>query len=494
MIIQLKKALAAGCVLLSLTACEDKFLDIQSETSLTTGTFFKTQADFQSAVNGIYQPLRGLYSNAFVMGEMHSDNTYYIYNPSDRGQFESENIAEFILLPTNGISTNKYVTNYRIISRANQVLSLIDAATFDETARNTLKGEALFLRAMAYFELVRYFGSVPLHLTPVTDRSQAALPLASPDDVYKQIVADAQQAATLLPGKKTQIAGRATSGAAKTLLGDVYMVQKQYALAETVLKEVVASGDYTLLPNYAAVFDPTSKNNGESVFEVQYQVGSDGYASNFIYQFLPRPIAAATVGTLTGVSNPQGLLVLEAFNTPTPDLIAAYEPNDRRKEVSIGTAPATDGTVYPFVKKYLHPHTQFGLTNDNWPVYRYAEVLLLLAEALTEQGKTAEAVPLLNQIRTRAGLAGTTQTSQAGLRDAIARERRVELAFENKRWLDLVRTGKAVEVMTAHGVRIRANPRAYYLPAGVTLLPAAYSTIPLTFPLPASEAQLSAYF
>ncbi len=488
------KPLLAAFLLLTLAACEDKFLAIPSQTALTTGTYFQTQADFQSAVNGIYAPLRGLYNQAFVMGEMHSDNTRYIYNPSDRGQADIENITDFILLSTNGVAGGKYVTNYAVISRANQVLSLIDAATFDQTVRNQFKGEALYLRAMAYLDLVQYFGQVPLHLKPVTDRGQTALPLASVDTVYTRIITDARLAATLLPNKATQTAGRATSGAAQTLLGNVYLIRKQYADAETVLKSVVSSGNYSLLPNYASAFDPANKNSSESVFEIQYQAGTDGYASSFIYQFLPRPMSAATVGTLTGVSNPQGLLALEAFNTPTPDLIAAYETGDKRKDISIGYAPVLDGTQYPYAKKYLHTHSQFGITNDNWPVYRYAEVLLFLAEALNEQGKTSDASALLNQVRTRAGLAGTTAAGQSALRDAIARERRVELAFENKRWLDLVRTGQAVPVMTAYGAKVKANPRAYYFSAGVSPLSAAYATISLTFPLPASEAQLSPYF
>lgn len=488
------KPLAAGLLLLSLASCEDKLLNINSQTNLTSATYFQTQADFQAAVTGAYVPLRGLYNQAYVMGEMHSDNARYQFNPADRGQQDAENVADFIAQPSNGFVFTKYATNYRIISLANQVLALIDAATFEQTARNTIKGEALFLRALAYAELAQYYGSVPLHLVPVTDRSQTALPLSPADSVYARVVRDARLAATLLPGKKTQVAGRATSGAAKTLLGNIYLVRKQYTAAETVLREVVNSGDYSLLPTYAAAFDPANKNSSESVFEVQYQVGSDGYASNFIYSFLPRPLSAATVGTLTGVTNPQAILQFEGFNVPTPDLIAAYETGDARRAATIGSVTTTDGMRYPFVQKYLHPHSQFGLTNDNWPVYRYSEVLLLLAEALNEQGKSTDAAPFLNQVRTRAGLAATTQAGQAGLRTAIANERRVELAFENKRWLDLVRTGQADATIKAYGARVKANPQAYYFPVGVGPVPSAFTTVSLTYPLPAAEAQLSPYF
>jgi len=494
--------LFAGLLMIGLSSCKKDFLDLPSETNLTSATFFKTQGDFEKAVNGAYAPLRTLYNNpaangssAFFMGEMHSDNTYYILNPNFRATIDQEQTADFIYDASSVIATNKYTTNYLIIARANQILALIDGVDFDATVKSDLKGQALFLRALSYFDLVQYFGKVPLHLTPVSSFSEAALPLSSVDSIYNQIIADAGQAASLLPTKSVQQPGRPTSGAAKTLLGNVYMVLKEYALAETVLKEVVSSGQYSLVSNYAAAFDPANKNNSESVFEVQFREGTEGYASNFIYSFLPQPISAAEVTTLManyGVApaNIQAISV-EAFNIPTPDIIASYEPGDNRKAASIGYGIAS-GKNYPFVLKYLHKHTAFNITNDNWPVYRYSEVLLLLAEALNEQGKSTDALTYLNQVRTRAGLVNVTST--AGLRDVIMHERRVELAFENKRWLDLVRTGTAVNVITAYGQRVKADPAAYYYPAGFAPVPAAFKDIKLTFPLPASEALLSPYF
>ena len=152
-----------------------------------------------------------------------------------------------------------------------------------------------------------------------------------------------------------------------------------------------------------------------------------------------------------------GGLTQEGFNIPTPDLIADYETGDERLAASIGTA-TTGGVDYPFILKYLHPHTTANFTDDNWPIYRYAEVLLLLAESLDEQGKSAEALPYLNLVRERAGLADVGTTN---LRDVIFHERRVELAFENKRWLDLVRTGRAVDVISAYGANVKANPLDY---------------------------------
>lgn len=497
----MKKILITALSLsLFISSCSSDFLEIPSETSLSTSTFYKTEKDLQQAVNAAYAPLRNLYNNtpgvnnsgAWLMGEMRSDNTRYIFNPSYRATTDQESISDFTNQAANTISTAKYTTNYQIIARANQVLASVDGVDFDAASKNNIKGQAFFLRALAYFDLVQYFGKVPLHLIPVTTREEAALPLSEEAAIYTQIISDASEAATLLPKKADQEAGRATSGAAKTLLGNVYAVQKNWPLAETVLKEVIDSNQYSLiLGDYGLVFSVNNKNNSESVFEVQYKEGTEGYSNSFIYEMLPMPMSAAQVASITGASSTQALSV-ESFNIPTPDLVAAYETGDLRKDISIGTATLADGKTYPYIKKLLQPHTQAGITGTNWPVYRYAEVLLLYAEALNEQGKNVS--HYLNDVRHRAGLGDSPATDQANLRTAILAERRVELAFENKRWPDLVRTGNAQSVMSAYGARVKANPLTYYFPAGINPAPAAFTTISLLFPLPASESLLSPYF
>lgn len=474
--------------LLCFASCKKDFLEIPPKTALTDGVYFTSQGDFQQAVNGAYSPLRGLYNGAWVMGELRSDNTTYKFNPNDRGSISPEFIKDFTDDANNGSLSGKYSGNYSIIARANQVLALIDGVNFDASVKNNLKGQAYFLRAFAYFDLAQYFGSVPLHLTPVKTLAETALPLSTADAVYAQVIADARQAIALLPSKESQEAGRATSGAAKMLLGNVYIFQKKWAEAETVLKDITG---YSLLPNYADVFDPNRKNNAESIFEIQYKQGQDGFASNFFYQFLVQPITGAEIQAVTGIAETSRNV--EGFNIPTPDIIAAYEINDSRKNASLGSI-AAGGVNYPYIKKYAHPHALTNNTDDNWPVYRFAETLLFLAEAVNEQNRPAEASAYLNQVRSRAGLAATVAVTQTAMRDAISNERRVELAFENKRWLDLVRTGNAVAVMTAYGQRVKANPQAYYFPLGITVAPAAFTNIRLMFPLPSSEAALSPFF
>ena len=282
------------------TSCEDE-LTIFPEDSLSEPTFFKTEVDFEQAVNGTYVPLRSIINGTGsgpsgpYLSEMHSDNTYFARNPAFGATEQQEDIADFAIPSDNGITanvhvTNQYVQDYEIIARANQILNTIDEAEFGASAKNNLKGQALFLRAYAYFELVRYFGSVPLHLVPVTARENAALPLSTSEEIYTQIIADAQEAIVLLPPKSVQDAGRATSGAARTLLANVFIVQENWAGAETQLRAVIDSNEYALMPNYADTFSGTTdnKNNMESIFEIQFKEGPEGLNGTFLYNFLPR--------------------------------------------------------------------------------------------------------------------------------------------------------------------------------------------------------------
>ncbi|MEJ7643619.1 MAG: RagB/SusD family nutrient uptake outer membrane protein [Chryseolinea sp.] len=486
----------AGVMLLS---CQDDFLTIVPETSLSSATFFTKEADLVQAVNAAYVPLRSIVNDrAWLLGEMHSDNTYYARNVLFGATEQQEDIADFAIPTANGVTSNTHVLNqyrldYQIIARTNQILSSIDEVEFKAETKNNVKGQAYFLRAYAYFELVRYFGSVPLHLEPVTGRQDAALPLSTATEIYAQIVSDAQQAAALLPVKSSQELGRATSGAAKTLLADAYIQQKKWGEAESLLLEVTSSNEYALIEDYANVFSTSTgnKNNTESVFEVQFLEGSAGLNGNFIYNFLPRPISPVEIAPITGTSNPQPLDG-EGNNIPTPDIIAAYEDGDERENASIGYVTLSgsfrDNKVYPYIKKFAKPHSLHNNHGTNWPIYRYSEVLLLLAEALNEQGKDGSLY--LNLVRKRAGLAD----AQGDMREAIYQERRVELAFENKRWFDLVRTGRAVEVITAYGARIKANPTDYYYPGSAKPRSHVFTNLDLFYALPADEAALTPYF
>lgn len=488
------KNLLLALVCVAATSCGDDFLEIPSKTNLTSQTFFKTQDDFQKAINGAYAPLRTLVGPAWVIGETHSDNAFFHFNPLNQGSQNNSQMTLFTVLSDNSFLLTAYRENYRIIARINQILSSIENATFDNSVKNGIKGQAHFLRALSYFELVRVFGKVPLHLEPVTSLEGTSLPLSEVADIYTQIITDASTAATMLPDKSIQEPGRATSGAANTLLGNVYVVLQRWSDAETALRAVVNSNKYSLLSNYGDVFKPENKNNSESVFEIQFKAGTEGY-NNSNYDMIPQPISAEAFAEITGVTNPQPLSGT-GYNIPTPDLIAAYDPADLRLDQSIDYITGSDNFTSPYAKKFMHAHTMFDIVGNNWFKYRYSEVLLLLAEALNEQSKSTEALSFLNMVHahTRTGLAALNTTDQAQLRTLIMNERRVEFALEGKRWFDLVRTGKAVEVITAYGNNVKTNPQLYYYSTGYNPPSAAFLTIDLVFPLPASESLLSPYF
>ena len=236
------------------------------------------------------------------------------------------------------------------------------------------------------------------------------------------------------------------------LLAKVYLTRHEYAKAQSELNSIISSNQYTLLTDYASVFNPTNKNHAESIFEVQFKEGPEGESSSFAYEFAP----LNSRGVIVEAQGERGR------NIPTLDMVDAYEAGDLRKDVSVGYFDRNPSPLY-YVKKYDNDSDpDFSRTPDNWPLYRYADALLMLAEAINEQSyQTGTAFEMLNMVRNRAGLTELTATDlpdQESFRSAIAQERRVELAFENHRWFDLVRTDKAIEVMTAFGDKEKANP------------------------------------
>ena len=495
---KIKHIIAACFVTMLAISCSEDFITIPSQASLSTPIFFKTQADFESAVNGIYSPMRGFFnvgntggitgtSTFLTIGDMHSDNARYAYNPAYRSTTGSENAADFVPDPT--MFSGNWSTFYGWINRANDVLDRIDAATFDETAKNDLKGQALFLRAYSYWWIAKLYGEAPLHLKPVSSVEEASMAFNTADEVLTQIIADATLASTLLKNKATQTKGRVTSGSAKMLLADVYMWQKQWALVESTLAGM--STEYSLMTDYKDVTNPAKKNNAESIFEIQFSSTSTDYSSGLPYSFFPFPFSADSVKAMTGATNAAALTEGEGMGIATPDLIAQYDLGDKRFSTTIKYVKDNSSPIrfrFPMCVKYLHPHSLFRQTDENVPIYRYAETLLFLAEAVNEQGgRSAVALGYLNQVRTRAGLPNTTAATQTQIRAAIMKERQVEFAYEGKRWFDLARTGTAEAVITAYGAKVRATPAAYYFKNNVSPVPTAFTGIVTKFQVPDNE-------
>lgn len=469
----MKKILYALLTSVMLISCSENFLNLSPEHYPNEATFFKTESHFTQALNGVYERLRGVTGvQGWVIGEMRSDNAHYIRNNTDRGsQFVyREEIADFINDDQNKWSNEMYYCCYSGISRANTVLDRIKNKNFSEEFTNSIIGETKFLRAFYYFQLVQTFGGVPLHLTEVTGVNDAFLPRASIDEVYTQIIEDVTDAINKLDASQFPQSGKATQGSARMLLAKVLLTKpaRDYENAEKQLRELIKMG-YELEKNYKDIYETSNKNNKESLFEVQYQQGDQGQHSDWLYYFVPR---TANAYIMTGIPD-CSTLSWGGWNTPTQDLIDSYEPNDLRIDVSISIAAGHNDkndyficdevlpmnqaenhkypVTYYFVNKYRHGHAKIYNTDDNWPIYRYADVLLLLAECSLRNGNTAEALSLVNQIRQRAGLKDLISITE----ETIANERRHEFAFENQRWYDLVRTGKAIEVMNEYGRKVK---------------------------------------
>lgn len=443
-----RKPVALSLLILGLSACQQGFLDLKPQSQPNVDNFYQTANDFGNAVNGAYDVLQSAnqYGGDFnTLLEARSDNVLDNDPSSNAGL--RYNVDRFIEPTTNSILRDTWGSLYTGINRSNLILDKIDAVTFDNTLKARYKGEAQFIRALSYFNLVRLWGRVPLVLKAGTTTDSRSYTRNEVAEVYAAIEKDLTDAAASLPVSYTGTdVGRATSGAAKGLLGKVYVTEKKFAQAVTVLREVISAGTYSLLPNVADVFTVANKNNPEILFAVKFRKGVGG----------PLPEGHALwYGTNIGDN-------IEA------SLRAAYPAGDKRLPLTVQIPVPNNVNVVP--RKF---YDVFSATNDvgnDFPVLRYADVLLLYAEALNESATqfSGDALAALNQVRSRAGVSVYTEAQlggmQAAFREAIINERRLELALENDRWFDLVRTGKAVDALKVTGITVPANRLVYPIP------------------------------
>ncbi len=454
-----KNIFQIGLFLLLLNSCSDSFLDLSPFTSQNSGNFYKTEEQMLQAVNGAYSNLQGYANRAYVLEEMRSDNAT-IDNAQDAGGLGRYTpITEFYLSTDNKFVLSAWRKIYNAVADINMPLSKLPGADIKEATKKRFEGELKFLRAFFYYVAVNYWGEIPLVTTTLNASEAFAIGKSDVNTIYQAIISDLQDAANSLPASysDSEDIGRATKGAAYALLGKVYLTLKDYDNAITVLRKVQG---YSLVANYADIFDPAHENGPESIFEVQYMEGPYNQYSNFQYQFAPFK-SKTVVDPAWGA--PYGA------NMPTNDFLKQYEEGDLRKDATVGFETMVEDytgnnltIAVPYVKKYNHPHAVIGQTGNNWVILRYADVMLMLAEALNEKGySTGEPFDLINTVRNRAGLANLTPNvvaGQAAFRSAVEKERRVELAFENQRWFDLLRSGHALETMRAFGASELANP------------------------------------
>ncbi|MEO6524244.1 MAG: RagB/SusD family nutrient uptake outer membrane protein [Mucilaginibacter sp.] len=423
-------------LLFSATSCKKSFVDLTPQGIVPVQSYYASEVDIKSALNGIYSTLRPIYNTQWAFAELPSDNTQ-TFGESDSAWGEEDKLT------WNSTSTNlqgAWSRAYATIAYCNLLLGHIGPVSMIQANKDSYIAQAEFIRSLMYFNLVRMFGGVPLILTEITSESQAySYNRATTTAVYAQIEADLTDAASKLPVSYTGAdIGRVTAIAAKALLGKVYLFENKFAQAEAKLAEIIPSAPTPLI-SYDQAFGVGHDNSSEIIFAVQYLTGGFGEGNSFASGFVPQPAGTSIVGISGG-----------SFNIGTPDLNNAFEPGDLRKNISIGVF-ITGTFTYYYAKKFIYQGVPAGNEGDNdWPVIRWGDVLLMYAEAANENGNTFNALTQLNIVRSRAGLGSKLGLNQAVARTAIQAERRVELGFEGERWFDLIRWNQYVQVMQSY--------------------------------------------
>ena len=426
---------------LGFTSCSD-ILDENPRSNITAENFFNTENDAVLSVNTIYEAL-------YLQNNHSRPQLFLTVRATDDSELEDLNDYQFDSNYGGYLELN-WRAHYILINRANLALSEIPNIDMNETIKNRLLGEARFLRALAYFRIVRFFGDVPLVTEPTKSLDNINIPRTPSEAVYSQIIEDLKFAENnLLSVSNTEI-GRATITSAKALLAKVYLTKQDWELAAQYSKEIIDAGENRLMEEFPDVFKPENENNEEIIFAMQYQRGS-GRPSYQLRYYLPRNLPGS----------PQVARGLGRYE-PSIELYDSYKDGDLRKDWTFFTEYTYQGETVTF-SPHWHKFMDYdGLNNtaDNetdFPLLRYADVLLTYAEALNElNGPTAEAYEALNKVVRRAygeniGISSDvdiTGLSQEEFRQEILNQRRWEFAGEYHRWFDLQRTEQLIPVMS----------------------------------------------
>jgi len=426
---------------LGLSACN--FLDEKPEDFLSPANFYQSEADAEAAIIAAYDELGYYLSNMWEIGGITAD----LLEPGAGAPQSRLELQTYSYDPTQGDLNSLWRNVYQGINIANTAIDQIGPSGLDADIVDPLIGEAKFLRALYYFDLARIFGDVPLLTSETSSLGNLQVSRSPQSEVYQQVVNDLEDAIELLPesrpGSQT---GRATTGAALALLTKVQLYRGEYQAAASAAEQVMAQG-YALMP-IEELWDPAFENGPEHIFSVQYLAGVQGSNLNELFGVRGAP------SPYTGFS---AAWVDESFAN-------SFAEEDQRKPVSILEVYINrDGDtvdIEPHVLKYFNPDGPSpGDTDTDWPVIRYADILLMYAEALNNvnNGPNAAAYDAVNQVRARAGVGPLPAgLGQAAFSDALLQERAWELCFEGHRWFDLRRFDQLVPVMNAYGQPIQA--------------------------------------
>ncbi|MEJ7585982.1 MAG: RagB/SusD family nutrient uptake outer membrane protein [Ferruginibacter sp.] len=442
-------------IILTATSCK-KFLEEDPKNLVAITNFYQTENDAVAAVNAIYGYLNststgstaGVYHSSFwVMAGLASDEMINeaIFSP------DLDQVSKFTHGPVNASIQETWAMHYKAITIANIAIARIPGIQMDATLRARLVNEAHFLRGLLYFDMVRMFGNIPL----VIEETPPLLPeQADAAAVYAQVIQDLT-AAEALPDSYPVGAGRgrATRGAAKAILAKVYLTMEKWQESADKCREIINSGQYALWPNFADVFKLSSRGGKEAIFSIGFGDGGSAISfwevGQFNVRLLPTQLSAE------GVENAQG------WQLPTQNLYNDFDAADQRRQVTfiteINNANGSVTSIRPYIQKYwdrVEEPTGNASSND-YPVIRYADVLLMYAEASNELNNSAEAHQYINLVRKRARFDGTVDRNTTpdyvnlgkdAFRTAVLKERRIEFVAEGQRWFDLART-KTLETL-----------------------------------------------
>lgn len=466
------KQILIGASALVMTACVD--LEEKPESNLVGQQFYNSEVDAIAAVNAVYADLnpsgQSLYNSLFQIGvEMATDD--YMAGPRARNAHVRA-ISALIHDSSNDRMQELWRQSYALIKDANAAIdhiALIPAENISETIRQRTINEAKFLRALNYFNLVRWFGDVPLVLHEFSDLSPENINVsqATEAEIYAQIEQDLKDAEGLPEPSEYGAAdlGRATAGAAKTVLAKVYLTQRKWEEAAQKAKEIIDLGWYRLFDDYADVFSVEHENTVEHIFSVQFK-GNANFRGN-------------SLASRSAPYEPEGVNgdYADELNV-AGGLFQSYRPEDRRLKVNFITEMVSpvSGKLYVLDEPHFHMYYDYsvegapGQSSVNLPLFRYAEVLLIYAEALNEiNGPTSVTYDAVDQVRRRAGIPAladlTPNLSQEAFRDSVFEERRKEFVYQYHRWFDLVRRGADyyIKTLTAAGKK-GAAPRHLHFP------------------------------
>lgn len=445
-------------ILLALVSCGDSFLDKKPLGKLTSANFFETESHAILATNALYEHMRSWEVHVFSYIGM----TDIISDDSDKGSLANDaaflgELDDFTFTPSNLAPLTVWSGYYQGIFRANNAIVNIPNIDMNVALRDRLVAEAKVFRAYFYLNLVRWFGDIPLITEPL-DPSEFTQPRMPVADVYNLIEQDLTDAIAVLPEKSqyaTADLGRVTKGAARGLLARAYLAQGDFVNTEKYALEVINSSQYALLANYAQIFRIAGEHSSESVFEISSTTGT---------------LNSSQYNQVQGVRGTPNLGW--GFNRPSDNLVSSYEQADPRRDATIlypgevlpdGSAVIQDNPDIVNERYNQKAWVPIAPSGDNFEgqgnlrLIRYADILLMAAEALNENGNPTQALVYLNMVRARARgtsmtiLPNVTTTDKNALRTRIWNERRSELAMEQQRWFDLLRQGRAASVMQAVG-------------------------------------------